>query len=407
VASCSSGIDPGEDAAPLRLGTHFGVAVMDPVVTGTFTRNLIDLVYNPLSTYFSAVSVEGTRVRLRARPEAATNLAALAPTIVHPELVGATVEGDQVVLEMKSADAASSIDLDSYLVPDGAYRALESTVGHLLLGRRVPGDGPARIEVTAVPTSEEEWRRFLSGDFDAMPYVLPGVASYLRQVPTIRLIRLSEPAPAALWFRMDGGPTKDPALRRAIAALIGRKALALSVTGNASDARTDEREDPEARQALLAAGILPERPVILHLLVDDAQSDLVRAAMVLQQQLDGVGIELRIDALPQDAVRERLATHDFDLMLFAGDRTPRYWGFIHPGPGNINGYVSEDFAAAVKAGDAARAKEILDRDLPVTPLFNQAESVAVRRELCNVHPHNTADLGWLAEIRRCRPGEDE
>jgi hypothetical protein len=380
---------------------------MDPVVTGTFTRNLIDLVYNPLSMYFSAVSVEGARVRLVARPDGATNLAQLASTITHPELVRATVEGNQVVLEMKSADAASSVDLDSYLVPGGAYRTLESSVGHLLLGRRIAGDGPARIEVTAVPTSEEEWRRFLSGDFDAMPYVLPGVASYLRQVPTIRLTRMSEPAPAALWFRMDRGPTQDPALRRAIAALVGRKALALSVTGNASDARTDEHEDPDARKTLLAAGILPERTLVLHLLVDDAQSDLVRAAMVLQQQLDAVGIDLRIDALPQAEVLERLAHHDFDLMLFPGDRTPRYWAFMQPGPGNINGYSAEDFDAAVKAGDAEGVKAILDRDLPVTPLFNQTESVAVRREFCNVHPHNTGDLTWLADIRRCRPGEDE
>ena len=133
----------------------------------------------------------------------------------------------------------------------------------------------------------------------------------------------------------------------------------------------------------------------------------MRAAMVLQQQLDGAGIEIRIDAVPEEEFHTRLQTHDFDLLLFAGDRAPRYYSWLAGGAQSPNGYVSPEFVAAVQAGDAARAKAILDRDLPLTPLFNPGESVAVRRELCNVHPRIVSDLTWLADLRRCRPGENE
>jgi ABC-type oligopeptide transport system substrate-binding subunit len=381
---------------------------MQPSANTTFTANLKDLVYrDELAEHFRAAQATDSEVRLSPRQDRHEDPAALAALVSSPDLVSATVEDGAVVARFRTRDAAAQVALDGHFLLNGSFRVEESSDQRLVLVRHDGAPGTDRIEVSNVPSSEEEWRRLISGEFDIMTSVYPDSAIYLRQVPGLKIVRYEQANAATVWFAMDRGPMQDANLRRAVAAAIRKAPLAASVTGAPTDAFTDDGGVAVAREGLRAAGYVPERPLRLHVLVHEAQTILVRTAQVLQQQLGNLGIELEIDALPEGLYIEHLLAHEFDLLLFPGDNGEHSWhNLLRTPQGNINGYASDEFETAVAARDEARVRSILARDLPFTPLFDLGESVAISRDLCNVHPKVSYDLTWLGNLRHCNPGEE-
>jgi hypothetical protein len=406
--ACAPDASNPDASVTLRIGSHLGLVPMESTVTDTMTANLLELVYAPMSTYFDGIAVAGETVRLHVKPDVELDEQQLSLLVENRAIDGRSTEPGFVVLHFRSAPAAAPMNLDSMWLPIGPYRPLNTADGTVLLERRVAGRGASQIRVIPVPSEEEEWRRFIAGGLDLLPYVQPNAVRYLSQVPSVRVVPFSVHLDACLWFRVDAGPTSDVRVRRAIAGAVRRSALAGSVTQEPRDAFR-VAEDLDASQALLQeTGFSVERPLYLRLLVYAGQPDFVRAALVLQQQLAVVGVVLRVEAVEVEALQERLARHDFDVLMFTGDTGSRTWPYLVRGsPGNFVGYDSDSFEAAVAAGDEAAGRAVLERDLPLTPLFVVQDAVAVRVGLCGVHPEKSVDFSWLAHVHPCKPGEED
>lgn len=379
---------------------------MESTVTDTMTANLKELVYGPMSTYFDGITVAGDTVRLHVKPSTSLDPQQLSLLVENRAIDRRSTEPGFVILHFRSA-AAARMTLDSTWLPIGPYRPADTSDGTVLLERRIAGDGAAQIQVIPVPSEEEEWRRFIAGELDLLPYVQPNAVRYLSQVPSVRVVPFSVHLDACLWFRVDVGPASDVRIRRAIAGAVRRGPLAASVTQEPMDAFRVP-EDIDVSQALLQeAGFSVEHPLYLRLLVYAGQPDFVRAALVLQQQLAVVGVVLRVEAVEVDALQERLARRDFDILLFTGDTSSRTWpNLVRGSPGNFVGYDSDSFETAVAAGDEATGRAVLERDLPLTPLFVVQDAVAVRAGLCGVHPEKSVEFSWLAHVHPCKPGEE-
>ena len=129
-----------------------------------------------------------------------------------------------------------------------------------------------------VPSEEEEWRRFLAGEVDVLPYVSPRHLAQLADVPTVRLLEMQEPVTAGMHFRVrDGSPLADPRLRHAISLGIRRGALAEVITGRRELAEKIDEDLEEARRLTAELGISPTSPVKLRTILHDAASDFARA----------------------------------------------------------------------------------------------------------------------------------
>jgi ABC-type transport system substrate-binding protein len=413
LAACSArdGADvPGPSSTALRFGSHMGLEPMQPLVQGSMSVHLSELVYDrPLSDCFAEKVVLGNELRLQRKDACSHSATDLALAFTHPAKRDAHAEGHEVVVHFDTAETASSITLADQLVALGPYRVDATDEQHLVLTRRDGRPGPARIEVFAVPSEDEEWRRFLSGEFDLMTYAMPGAVSYLDQIPTVRVVRNEDLATAAIVFHVDAGATADVRIRRAIALAVRRKPLAVTVGVGQEFAVVSEENVASARALLAESGFGPDNRLRLRLLVADFEPDLVRAGSVLQQQLAPLGIDLDVRALGLDElIAVAFVKRDFDLVLTRAGATKRYWFMFRSGaPTNFSGFAFAPFDAAADAEREAEIAEIFAREVPLSPLFEFTESVVVSRRLCNVHPKDATDLMWLADVQLCQPGEED
>lgn len=179
-----------------------------------------------------------------------------------------------VEAEFATEAAAATVTPETMALHLGPYQQ-ESFHGNVLtLVRNAPGPGPDRIEVRAVATEEEEWRRFLAREVDLVPFAGASALRQLRQVPSVRILHTEEATPVALQFSLAESGVPDGRIRRAISLAFRRKALAKAIIGDAGHAE-DMPEDLEAARALLAdAGFGADRPYRLEILILEGASEL-------------------------------------------------------------------------------------------------------------------------------------
>jgi len=188
LAGCS-GASPTSAPNVLRIGTRMGVAPMTPAQRQTFTANLLELVFLPANEHFATLSREGATIVFTRRSVSPFSVEVLASHVRHPGIVGEVdVMGETIRVTFASAEDAARIELESPLLDLGPFEIEESTEGHLVLRRRAGSAGPELIDVVAIPTQEEEWRRFLAREVDLIPGAAPGPVSHLRAVPSVRIV---------------------------------------------------------------------------------------------------------------------------------------------------------------------------------------------------------------------------
>jgi ABC-type transport system substrate-binding protein len=404
--ACQQDRDPSQNPAGdvLRVSTHHGIVPMSPLADSSMTSHLIDLVYpKALKDAVAETHRSGRVVRLVVRsPEA--NATLVADRIRHPEMVHVRVDGADVVMEFRSEEAAEALNLEMHLLETGPFQAAESSDTQLTLERRNGEHGVRVIEVIDMGSDDVEWRRLMAGDVDLMPIAMMSALPGLGEVPDLRVVAYADPATVGLMFRVDGGPTADHSVREAIALAIRRGALSEVAVGDARFA-VDMPEDAAEARAILARG--PGR-LRLRLLIPKGEADFQRAALVIEQQLAALEIDVDLLALDNAEMVERFSRRDFEMMIFYGSYDARYFHyFAGPAPVSITGYSDAEFNAAVSAGRHAEASAMLARDLPVTPLFRMREAAVVNRRFCNVKPIVNFNMSWLADVRPCAPGEDE
>jgi hypothetical protein len=371
------------------------------------SAHLMALTYLPLGSHFRSVDVHGRTATLRRTADSNLSPGELAALFRHPALVSARPIDDGIEVEL--ADAGwTSVDftLERPALDLGAYEQTEVSTDRLVLRRRRPGPGAATIEVRNVPTEEEEWRRLLAHDVDLVPLVSPGHVRYLRQVSSVRITPFEQPGTAALLFQLHGRATSDRRLRQAISLSLHRSALAALVNGDPAAAAV--AEDRERASALLRElGANRDQPLGIRLFVYEGSSDFAHAALILQEQLATTGVRLDITVMSLEALVAAVTSGDFDAILLYGSFEPPEWQRFVTGPPFINmtRYSEPEFDRAVARGDGAHARALLERDLPIVPLYTIPEAAAVDGAFCGGHPIRTQYMTWIGDVHRCAPGE--
>ncbi|MBI4510071.1 MAG: hypothetical protein HY698_10585 [Deltaproteobacteria bacterium] len=410
-AACSRRDGGHDEPLPLlRVSTYRGLEPMGPTVTDSTTRHLMNLVYTPLLRHFRELTRSGSAVRLMRREDSPLSSQELSSAMRHPKLISAHPDEQGVTLAFTNKEIADTIQLDfvgCHLLDLGPYEQESFTEKKMVLRRRVPGTGPARIQVQSM-SEEEEWRLLLGGSIDVLPVASPSHLTYLRSIPSLKVVPVKDPGSIALIFLTTSAGVPDARARRGMSLALRRRAIAEVVTGEQEDAVPTEEDLEEARRLLAAAGIDSNRRRELGLLYHSESTDFERAAMVVQHQLAPLGVDVTIVPVnDHKTFRERVLGEAFHAYILFGGNVKRYWYQLESGaPGNMSRYSSPEFDAAARAGDEPLAKRIVERDSPLTPLYYIREGAAARRDLCGIKPEVTR-LDWLAGVHRCTPGELE
>ena len=201
-----------EGGPPLlvRVSSTIGLAPLLPPVNDTMTAYLAHLAFVPLSAHFGSLARDGRTVTLVQRPDDRTEAAYLALAIRLRGLASARAGDRLVVLRFDDEAAAALVVLETPCLALGPYVQESFTGDRLVLRRREAGPGPSRIEVLAMPSGEEEWRRFLGREVDIVPRVRPATVQHLRAVKNRRLPAAAAPGRrCSIGFCASGDNSND------------------------------------------------------------------------------------------------------------------------------------------------------------------------------------------------------
>lgn len=379
----------------VRVSTH---RELDPIVppTGqTTSAALQELVCPAVDREFEIRQIDATTFDLTRKPSSPRSLDDLAQKLRHRDLVSARVDSGAVRVTLKPGAYPSLLCIE-----DGDYRVASYARTELVL-ERARGAGIHRIRALAFHDSEEEWRRFLAREVDVAPAVNQGQLRYLRELPTVKLVGGQTAHATGLRFNTERVPQE---LRKAISLAIHRKAVARSL-GYPDTTAVSAPEDAAEAARLVTTLKLPSP---FRVMVPRGETDMRRAALVLEENLQRVGIPTSFEVLEVDAIVPRLKSGDFEAQIFFVElANPALWGlFRSDDPINSTRYANPEFDAAADAGDARRVREIIVRDVLEVPIFRVPDAVAVDARLCGIKP-NLVDLSWLGGVHVCAAGETE
>jgi hypothetical protein len=384
----------------LRISIFSAVSPIVPITWSGAIAYLGELVFRPAREYFTDAARSDGKLSLTPRPEAPP-AAVLAPAVRSPGIKSAVARGSTVEAEL-AADAPAP-GLDEIFLDLGPFEQASLAKEKLTLRRR-SGAGIGTIEVIGTSGEEEEWRRLLARDVDLVPTATPSHLRYLSEVPSVHIVPITQTATTGLIFNVSGPVMRDVRLRRAASLALRRAAIAEVVASDRSAAVYVSEDGAQASKLVREAGGPTLRVAVIGSLSDD-----VRAAMVVEQQLEEVGFRVECRVLSFEEMNEIYGrSRDFDVGFLVAGYEPIYFRRALSGHrGNITGYANPEFDAAVAAGDSARAIQILEHDVPFTPLYRVKEGVALNAGFCGVHPRVSYDWSWLADIHACAPGETE
>ena len=388
-----------EHEVVLRVSAVAGLSELKPglEVSGSSAAAL-DLVYDDVVRHVESMRADGSVVVLKRRRSSPYSSQQLAAALRTDDLVSArALDADTIEARFSDEKTAGLVaQYDAAGFDLGPYQVESQDDKHLRLVRR--GEGGVDV-IEAVPsTRADEWRKLLAHELD----VVPLAASLYRQefagMASIRVLDIPPIDRAAMYFNVRSPQLADPRVRRRIAASIRREAIARVACGNASCAAPP-----------VTAGEDVPVPGRLSLMCPEVDTHLRIAAKVLRYQLFQIGIDLEIDAVPMAAYVDRLRRGDYALALSPLTRAEHGFGFFlspgHPKALPMTGFASPEYDAAVDRGDLATAQAILDRELPVTRLFDIRSFAAVDAAFCgDVTPSSSSWL-WLSQLHPCEEGE--
>ena len=334
-------------------------------------------------------------------------------------------------------------------------------------GRRPVGDGPYRLvdwqAGTAITLAADSawflgrphidrliWRiipdlqtavtTLLAGEADAMELIPSrGQLERVQDDPEVRLVPYPSPFYAGIVFNLRRPPFTDRAVRRAIAMALDRTTIVRSVFGPFGDVAAGGTSPMQwiwsdsiaqlpydtaaAARALDARGwrLAPGRPVRSRagvplrftLLVSTSSQVRQQAAVIVQDELRRLGVEMRIQPVEFTVMERRTVAGDFDATFASRTIDPspasllQFWG---TGESNVGHYASPAFdslaAAAARARSRAeagplwrRALEQLNDDAPAVFIFSPRNNAAIGAKLENVaiRPDD-----WLATVTEWR-----
>jgi peptide/nickel transport system substrate-binding protein len=282
--------------------------------------------------------------------------------------------------------------------------------GRIALRRRRDG---RQIELVTVKDPNVRVMKLLRGEVQMLQNDLPPeLVGYLARRPEVRVARAGGVNFSYLGFNLADPATGDLRVRQAVAHAVDRAAiLRWLFQGNGRPAEalfppehwagaadlTPHRFDPAlARRLLAEAGYGPARPLVLSFKTSSDPFRL-RLATVIQAQLAGVGIDVRVQSFDWGTFFGDIKAGRFQLysLTWVGIRSPdifRYAfhsGALPPEGANRGRYLSSDadalIDAAAAASDPARQaalyralQHLLHQDLPYLPLWFEDQVLATR-----------------------------
>ena len=307
-----------------------------------------------------------------------------------------------------------SVTLRELVYPEqgeGLYEVTQFEEERMLtLRRKQPSPGGFReIQVRNFPSEAEQWRVFLGGHLDMVPQISGGHQRYLKQDPSVRIVPFQERSTCGLIFRTTSPRANDARVRRAISLALRRRAIAEMVNGDPASAAKAPEDLAQSRALLDGLGVNLDHPLRIVIWVLSETSEFLRAALIIEQQLALVNVDVDFQAMSATELQDRLdeadfdttANADFDAIIFFGDFERSNWDFVQ----YFSRYTNPELEAA--AGDEARWLSIMEEQVPVTPLYQVDQSVAVDSHVCGIHPVSPGRSMWLADVHPCRPGETE
>lgn len=202
-----------------------------------------------------------------------------------------------------------------------------------------------RIEVTIVPEAVVRFNALTSNQYDITDLVPPQNAKAVEANKDLTFENLTRTGhPNAIWFNTSRAPLDDLAVRRAVVAGVDAAAVAKSVGFGYFPVKDNYLASNSKYYDKTTEGLLKYDVPLANRLLDqagwtarDAQGYRTKAGkrlslalptvesatpspqlVQIQGQLKSVGIELRIEQLPQAQVTERRYAGDYDL-------TSGYW----------------------------------------------------------------------------------
>jgi peptide/nickel transport system substrate-binding protein len=333
-------------------------------------------------------------------------------TPLTPELVADSLrrdvanEGGLALSTVKRIDPTTNgIDLvlptpDAFLLEDVSANPIRRT------GNATDGTGPFKVEkngptvtldafdryykgkpsiraitISSYPTQRNAWAALLRSDIDMLQEVSPDASDFVEAESAVRAYSFPKSYYYLLGFNLRNPVLSNIEVRRAINEAVDKNAIvADGLHGRArpaagpvwpefwaaSSSVEGPKFDPQAaRERLDKAGYAlkpgdathgPSR-VRLRCLVWADDTRLVRTALLLQKQLDRVGIDVSLEAVHATQLLPRVSTGNYDMFLFemANARTSSLvYMFWHSPQKDAQTYNFTGYTAADATLDAIR-----------------------------------------------------
>jgi hypothetical protein len=382
----------------LRVSATGGLSELTPgIEVSGASAAAMDLVFAVPDQYIESMSAGGSTVTLLRRENASESTEDLARSLRGKELVSARAL-DSRRIEARFQDEKTATLVAQYQAVGfdlGPFAVDSTNSGTIRLVRR-HGSGVDAIELVE-STRADEWRRLMAHEIDVVPETASVYRSQFTGMSSIRALETPPGDTAALYFNVRARGLHSAAVRRRIAASLHRRAIADLACG-----------DPDCASPSVAAEGSEQLPERLELLVIDELSTLGTAAKVVRHQLWPLGVELVIEPVSASDIVQRMTTGQFDLAMLPLSLADHRFGFFlspgHPKGLPITGFANAEYDAAVDQGDLATAQAILDREVPVTRLFENRYFAAVDGRFCGDVTPTVGSWLWLSKLYPCEEG---
>ncbi len=234
-------------------------------------------------------------------------------------------------------------DKENPLLRTGPFRIVPFPAGLLALknaGYYRGEPGLDRVEVTFYDTQRAVFAAIIRGAVDMVPEVNPESVEFLQGASQLDIFPSVRPFYIPLVFNLNNPILKNAEVRRALSQAIDRDEIVRqAMRGHARVAEdpiwpshwaynaTAKRRtyDPGAARARLEAAGFPVRPPAggamasrfrLRCMYYNRDFQFERIAVLLQRQLEEVGVDLALEGVGPDVMVRRAGTGDFDTYVF-------------------------------------------------------------------------------------------
>ena len=299
-----------------------------------------------------------------------------------------------------------------------------------------------RIIMSIAPSFGTAFTKLLSGDADYFETIHSEDFAQVRANPALRLIPYDDPSYAFLWFNLKAPKTSRPhpvlgnrTMRRALGmaldrdrmvknvfdsfAVVARGPFALSNRSADTTVEFLPYDTVQANRLLTSLGWHrgPDgvrrrdgQPLRVSLLVPVSSKSRMQYAVLIQDQLARVGVQVAIDQVDFGEFVHRLQTRDFDAAIHSWKPDPSLSGirqtWTSRGDANWGSYQSAAFDAAVDSAlvtadsarrhdDFHRAYTIITNDAPAVWLYQAHQVAGAQRR---IHPAYLRPDEWWAHL---------